>query len=223
MLLTNDWHSALAVSQSLYERFTVPVAQTLHFLAYEGVIYCQCKTSSLNIQVYSTAVCVLYCPCKLLQLQCFLWGLHRLQWQLIWSVHWVVIGWGVFLSMLVLCKIHKHLKYYGGKKKFLETNSRQALKITHTALGSLWTFLYPSNFCSPPSSASKPNTNHTRNNRAPVNELPDKGYEALSKRLSSNSECQFDISYQLRRRIKQSFFSLWCPFNVRRNQSYGFL
>ncbi len=93
--------------------------------------------------------------------------------------------------------------------------------IIHTVLRGPWTFLYPSHFSSLPPSASKTNRNSGKDNGAHVNELPDKGYEASSKRLGTHSECQFDIFDQLRKRIKQSFFSLWCPFNVRRNQSYG--
>lgn len=91
----------------------------------------------------------------------------------------------------------------------------------HASLKGLWTFLYLAYFCSPPPSASKTNRSSGTDNGVHVNELPDESYEASSKRLDSHSECQFDIFDQLRRSIKQSFFSLWCPFNVRRNQSYG--
>lgn len=62
--------------------------------------------------------------------------------------------------------------------------------------------------------ASKTNRSSAEDSGVHVNELPDKGCEASSKRLGSCSECQFDIFDQLRNQIKQSFFPLWFPFNV---------
>lgn len=163
------------------------------------------------------------CDVKALQPLCFLWGLHSFQWQLIWGVHSVVIGLRVILLRLVPCKIHKDLEYKPGKK-VLEGKCK--VKKTHTqnihSSKELVDISLPILFLTlPPPFASKTNRNSGTDNRVHVNELPDKGYEASSKRLSSHSECQFDIFDQLRKRIKQSFFSLWCPFYVRRNQSYG--
>lgn len=63
-----------------------------------------------------------------LHLLCSSGGLHILQWQLIWSVHWVFIGLRVLLPMLVPCKIHKDLEYQWGK----ESAQTQDTKNLHT-------------------------------------------------------------------------------------------